>query len=55
MKYLVLLLSFLVLASCSQTEAPEVNEAFGVPAYKLVERNGIGRIAVCWKCDSVAG
>jgi antitoxin component YwqK of YwqJK toxin-antitoxin module len=41
MKRLAPLLSFLVLASCSQSEAPDVNEAFGVPAHRLVERNGL--------------
>ena len=37
-KYLVPVLSFLVLASCSQTEVPEVPE---IPRGKLVERHGL--------------
>ena len=41
MKYLAPLLFFLLLASCSQREIPEVHEAFGVAAHKLVERNGV--------------
>ena len=41
MKCLVPLLSFLVLLSCSQSEVPEVHEAFGIAADRLVVRNGV--------------
>jgi len=41
LKCLAPLLSFLVLASCSQSEIPEVHEAFGIAASRLVVRNGV--------------
>ena len=41
LKCLAPLLSFLVLTSCSQGETPEVHEAFGIAAARLVVRNGV--------------
>ena len=41
LKCLVPLLSFLVLASCSQSETPGVHQAFGIDAARLVVRNGV--------------
>jgi len=41
LKRLAVFLSFLVLASCSQSETPEIHEAFGIAASRLVVRNGV--------------
>ena len=41
MKCLVPLLSFLLLVSCTQKETPEVHQAFGIAADRLVSRNGV--------------
>ena len=41
LKCLVPFLSFLVLASCSQSETPGVHDAFGIAAARLVVRKGV--------------